>query len=138
MKKLSAILGLLFVAAVPMTGDAAPIQPLPNDAPYNMHKPVTNKPPTVNTGGGSAGGQGPQPATTGTQHGTVKLVSVAKNGTIETLHVLIAGSARRVVIKGCGARAEDHPLLTWAFQERRTVKISTNSQGCFVRFSMTN
>lgn len=132
MKKLTAILGLLLVGAIPMTSGAAPVQTLPGDAPYNMQKPVTKPTPSHSSN------QGPQMATTGTQQGTLKLVEVAKNGAIEKLHVLIAGSSRKVIVKGCGARTEDHPLLTWAFQERRLVSIDTNSQGCFVRFAMTN
>lgn len=71
-------------------------------------------------------------AKSGGYSGVVQSMKINKDGEIATINLKRAGSQNTVWIKGCGAKSADHPLLNWAFQEKRLVHFFANDQSCFV------
>lgn len=55
---------------------------------------------------------------------------IGKQGDIVEVYLKISGSNRTERILGCGAKSVAHPLLNWAFQQKRLVRINTNGSGC--------
>jgi hypothetical protein len=63
--------------------------------------------------------------------GTILSMAVLANGTIWDLYIRESRSGLTFNVKGCGARSADHPLLNWAFTERRLVHVYADADDCF-------
>lgn len=44
---------------------------------------------------------------------------------------LSPGSVANETVRGCGAKTADHPLLLWAFTEKRLVYLTVDPNNCF-------
>jgi hypothetical protein len=66
-----------------------------------------------------------------TYTGVMKTMRIKKDGSIIEIYIRLAGNTRTARVVGCGAKSVDHPLLNWAFQNKRLVHLSTDSSGCF-------
>lgn len=73
----------------------------------------------------------PEPPTTKTHSGVMTSMRVLKTGEISEISLKISGSVANETVRGCGAKTADHPLLLWAFTEKRLVYLTVDPNNCF-------
>ena len=66
-----------------------------------------------------------------TTPGVVVSMTVDRSGEILDLILRVSGTNNQTEqVRGCGAKSADHPLLNWAFQNKRLVHMTVTG-GCF-------
>jgi hypothetical protein len=95
-----------------------------------------DKSPKKKPGKKSKPGHQPTDFKPGDYQGTISTISVDRNGKVREIYFKLAGNVRTILIDGCGMKTADHPLLLWAFTEKRLLYIGTDDNRCFARMSL--
>ena len=122
-KNLVIALGLTLTAFVPTESLAKPKPAKPTHSAPAKPSPAPNGAPPPGTVEDVVG--------VGTTSGVMKSMRISKDGTIFEIVVRIPTGGLDQRIKGCGVSSQAHPLLNWAFTNKRRVHIATDETGCF-------
>jgi hypothetical protein len=115
----------------------APTHSFPNTSKkHSVNRAPFDKSPKKKPGKKSKPGHQPTDFKPGDYQGTISTISVDRNGKVREIYFKLAGNVRTILIDGCGMKTADHPLLLWAFTEKRLLYIGTDDNRCFARMSL--
>lgn len=119
-----------FVLSGALAAPMAPQKAFPK--PVNKGKIPAHKKPTPKKN------SAPQPTDfeASSYRGTISSMRVNRKGDIQEIFFKLAGNTRTLLIKGCGAKSAEQPLLNWAFTEKRLISIHTDNSQCFSAMSI--